>query len=116
MAPGAADRAFGVRRKLGKELPGFLFAAIGTGRVFSLGVHGLQEDEVLAASFTTIFIKRHDNIPPNNDCDASSACAACGDQGTRYNTNEVESCQAKNRERDTNEACEEEPVVVHKTR
>jgi hypothetical protein len=92
MAPGAADRAFGVRRKLGQELPGFLFAAIRTGRVFSLGVHGLQEDKVLAASFTTIFIKRHDNIPPIIIATRLALEPLAGikarDQCARYNTNE----------------------------
>jgi hypothetical protein len=68
MAPGAADGAFTVRRKLGQEFPGFLFVAIGTDGVFGLGVHRLQEHKIFPAGFTGIFIKRHMYNSSNNDC------------------------------------------------
>jgi hypothetical protein len=113
MTADTADRSLAMGRKFGNELPGSFFIAVRASGVFSFASHGLEQNEVLAAGFAYVLIKRHDynsfRLITIKLTFAALAGAAC----VKYNTQGAETCQGKNREHCAHKSRKQEPIGVH---
>ncbi len=67
MTADAANRTAVAGRKIGDKLLRFFLVAIRADSLFRLRIHGLQQDEILAAGFAHILVKRHETTPFLND-------------------------------------------------